>query len=420
LIRSKHTFIIGLIAGLSFCTLAAQRAPGGWLAEAWKDSSYKKIQAQADFRARHPLTIPWLNKWEFRTQTNDFNFKQQQYALRFSASDPTEVIYRKRMESVDVNLYRHLSADALHDALAARYRLLVDYYWIDKQDSLYREQQALQLKKKLYLESLFQHQLDAELKDLIQAYRKNEKIKHESAVVEDTRKKAHQQSKHIGSGVSIGLDGFHWIQPFQIRILLQNDPGPVPVSASYARLLQNKTQAELESLRLKSDHWNLLEFLQARWRNNVNDELIKEKISLSAGIRLPFAGGKRRDQNMIVLEKMQIESELARSEDQYKLKTTTLRLELESLLDRLEEQQKQLTTFEGKFRQPALLSNPLVKPQDILLIDETILDWKEEIIRIEKDLMEKYVEYLVYTRIISTPPYKNYLESTMEDLRIEE
>jgi len=420
LIRSKHTFIIGLIAALSFCSLAAQRSPGSWLAEAWKDSSYKKIQAQADFRARHPLTIPWLNKWELRTQTNDFNFKQQQYALRFSASDPTEINYRKRMESVDVNLYRQLSTDALHDALAARYRLLAEYYWIDKQDSLYREQQSLQLKKKLYLESLFQHQLDAELKDLIQAYRKNEKIKHESALVEDTRKISRQQYKQIGSGENIELADFQWIQPFQIRLLLQHDPGPVPVSASYARLLQNKTQAELEALRLKADHWNLLEFLQARWRNNVNDELIREKISLSAGIRLPFAGAKRRDQNLVILEKMQIESELSRHEDQYKLESTTLRLELESLLDRLEEQQKQLLTFEGKFRQPALLANPLVKPQDILLIDETILDWKEEIIRIEKDLMEKYVEYLVYTRIISNPPYKNYLEANMEELKIEE
>ncbi len=305
MILRRSVEIVYLLAGLSICRSSAQ-TPGSWLAGAWQDSSYKKIQAQSDYRSSHPLTVPWLDKLEFRTQTNDFNFKQQQYTLRFSPSDPAEFNYRKRLETVDEKLYRQLAQDALHDALAARYGVLVEYYWLEKQDTLFKEQQALHQKKTLYLESLFQHQLDAELKDLVQAYRKNEKIKQESGVLNDARNLAVQKSiSHGGSGEPI-LDGFQWIQPAQIGALLSKDHDLIPVSASYARLLQNQSQAELETLRLKEDGWNILEFLQARWRNNTNDELIREKISLGASFRIPLPGGKRRDQNLVELEKMQI------------------------------------------------------------------------------------------------------------------
>lgn len=419
MILLRYIGLVYFLAGI-FINRPAAQTPATWLASAWKDSTYRKMLARADFRSGHPLTIHWLDKLEFRTQTSDFNFKQQQYALRFSPSDPAEINYRKRLESVDVKFYRQLAQDALHDALATRYHLLVEYYWMEKQDSLFKEQLALHQKKTQYLESLFEHQLDAELKDLVQAYRKNEKIKLESGVLKDTRKLTVQQSMAHGVSGELRLDGFQWIQPAAIRALIRNDQDLIPVSASYARLLQNQSQAELETLRLKEDGWNILEFLQARWRNNTNDELIREKISLGAGFRIPLPGGKRRDQNLVVLEKMQIESEIDQYEMQYRSKTKTLKQELTAILDQLEEQEKQLHQFENRFRQPALMSNPLVKPQDILLIEETILDWKEEILDIEKKLMRKYVEYLDHNRWISTPPYKNYLAAGMEGLIIED
>lgn len=378
------------------------------------------MEAIAEFRANHPLTIPWLDKLEFRTQTNDFNIKQQQYTFRFSAADPAEVNFRKRLEAVDIKLYRQLARDALHDALTTRYRYLVENYWMGKQDNLFKEQQALHQKKTQYLETLFQHQLDAELKDLVQAYRKNEKIRMESGALKEARKWALQKSGYSTGSVDLILDGFQWIQPVQIRTMLKDDPETIPVSASYARLLQNKSQADLETMRLKEDGWNILQFFQARWRNNTNDELIREKISLGAGFRLPFPGEKRRDQNLIILEKMQIETEVDQYITEYHLKSNTLKLEMESILDQLEVQQNQLRQFENKFKQPALLSNPLVRTQDILFIDETILDWKEELLEIEKELMEKYLEYLDHTRLISTPPYKNYLEATLGEITIYE
>lgn len=418
MIISNVRVILILTAILSSNRMVAQLPPSSWLETAWNDSTFIKREIQAEFRARHPQTIPWLDKLELRTQTSDFNIKQQQYSLRFSPADPSEINYRKRMESTDVKLFRQLAADALHDALARRYLVLAEYYWIEKQANLFLEQQALHQKKSVYLESLFQHQLDAELKDLVQAYRKNEKIQLDYIALKDSRKLILQRSGLNDLSDSIVWNGFQWIQPTQIRNLLLIQTRTVPVSSSYARLIQNNSQLGLEAARLREDKWNILEFLQARWRNNLNDELIKEKISLGAGFRIPVPGNKRRDQNLLLMEKMQMDQEIAEYEAQYHQESQTMKQELESLLDQLEQQQHRLNQFKIKYQQPALLSNPLVKPQDILLIEETILDWKEEIIRIEKKLMDKYVEYLGHSRLISTPPYKNYLDANLEELTI--
>jgi hypothetical protein len=46
---------------------------------------------------------------------------------------------------------------------------------------------------------------------------------------------------------------------------------------------------------------------------------------------------------------------------------------------------------------------------DQLLIEETVLDWEEELYDLRKKLFRMYLDYLDHSRLISTPPYKNYL-----------
>jgi len=403
---------IGVILHIVVYSTYAQQGPGQWISSAWKDSNYIKLEAMVSFRANHPLTLKWLDKVELRTQTNDFNFKQQEYGVRFYNTNFSEINYRKQTESADIILYQQLADDALHDALVQRYRILSDEYWIEKQMKLIKEQRDLQQKKTQYLESLFQHQLDAELKDLVQAFRKNEKIQLESRVLEEHKKLVTQKMSWTGKDTLL-VDGFDWIQPVQIRSLIMNESNTIPVSATFARLLQNKKQAELENTKLQSNQWNLLEFIQARWRNNLNDDLVREKISLGAGIRIPYSGAKRRDQNQVALEKLQINNEILHYASEFHYKTKILKKELESIINQLDDQQIKLQNFEIKFHQPQLLSNPLTRPQDILLIDEIILDWKEELIQLERKIMEKYVDYLAHTRLMSKPPFKNYLQATL-------
>lgn len=402
--------------GLWIHFATAQHTPSAWLASAWKDSTYIHAQALSDYRSQHPLTLPWLDKIELRTATNDFNFRQQEYGLRFFGSDPSEINFRKKLEPVDIRYYRQLEQDALHDALSMRYHILLEAYCIRKLDSLIKEQQILHQKKTTYLESLFSHQLDAEFKDLIQAYRKNEKINTEAESLNHSKRLFRLKSNSLQSKDSIESSGFEWITAVQIRMAINQEQTHLPVSASYSKLIQSKSQNDLERIRLKSSAWNFLDFFQARWRNNPNDELIREKISIGAGFRLPYSGEKRREQNQLTLEKMQIETEIEQYQTQYQTELIQLKQELNSLLGQLDEQKRQLQLFEIKFKQPALLSNPLIRPQDVILIDETILDWREEMLQVEKKLMEKYLEYLEHSRLISRPPFRNYFHAQLEKL----
>ena len=392
--------------------LPAQQDPVAWIRSAWEDSIYKKLGYLVAFRENHAQTLRWLDRIELRSGTREFNLDQQEYGLRMYGSNPAEIRYRNRLESVEVRYYQAMAEDALHDALAYRYRVLAKLYILEKQNKLRKEQQAFQDKKTAYLEALFQNQLDLELKDLIQAYRKKSKLQTVQSSLARDKTAVNYKISFAGSGDSLVIGDFNWISAEGIKNVLQQDPDlPPGGSLTLVRLRQEKEKLLLEEKRVKEDKWNVLDFVQIQWRNNPNDVLIREKLNIGAGIRLPYSGSSKRDQNQVLIEQLTVDAELDEFEKEYRLTTRTLKQEIEQLLLKLEEETNQLNEFEKKFRNTSLLSHPLTTRQDALLIEEIILDGLEEALDTEEKLIHKYVDYLDHVRIISHAPYRNYLHA---------
>ncbi len=392
--------------------ILAQQDPVAWIRSAWEDSTYKKLGYMAAFRENHPQTLRWLDRIELRSGTREFDLNQQEYGLRMYGSKPAEIRYRNRLESIEARYYQALAEDALHDALAYRYRVLAKLYILEKQNRLRQEQQTFQEKKTAYLEALFQNQLDLELKDLIQAYRKKSRLQTIQAGLARDKTGVNHNISFAGSGDSLVIGDFNWIYAEGIKTVLQQDPDlPPGGSATLVRLRQEKEKLLLEEKRVRGDKWNVLDFVQIQWRNNPNDVLIREKLNIGAGIRLPYSGSSKRDQNQVLIEQLTVDTELDEFEEAFRLTARTLKQEIVQLLLQLEEETNQLNEFEKKFRNASLLSHPLTTPQDALLIEEIILDGLEEILDTEEKLIYKYVDYLDYTRLISHAPYRNYLHA---------
>ena len=82
--------------------IPAQQDPVAWIRSAWEDSTYKKLGYLASFREKHPQTLRWLDRIELRSGTREFELNQQEYGLRMYSSNPAEIRYRNRLESIEV------------------------------------------------------------------------------------------------------------------------------------------------------------------------------------------------------------------------------------------------------------------------------------------------------------------------------
>ncbi len=392
--------------------IIAQRDPDSWIRSAFRDSTYKKLAHMADFRENNPQTLRWLDRIEFRSGTREFELDQQEYGIRLYGSNPSEIRYRNRLESIEVRYYQALSEDALHDAIAYRYRVLARLYFLHEENKLKQDQRALQDKKSGYLESLFQNQLDLDLKDLIQAYRKKGKLQTEQSALTRDKISASHPVSIPEAGDSLVIEGFDWISIEGIKGVLRQAPdGSTPGSATLVRLHQEKDKLMLEEKKVRGDKWNVLDFIQVQWRNNANDVLIREKINVGAGIRLPYSGSSKRDHNQVLIEQLAVNTELNHLEEEHRLTSLNLKRELEQLLQQLEEETNQLSEFEEKFRNTKFLSHPMTTPRDALLIEEIILDGLEEILETKEKIINKYVDYLDHSRLISQVPYRNFLQA---------
>jgi hypothetical protein len=114
---------------------------------AWNDESVKNKLSLLEYRKAHPQTLQWLDKIEFRTQTNDFILSQQEYGIRFYSTRPSDIGYRKQSEALDIEGLKTDAEDALHKSLMNRYDLLLDLYLNDLEKNLLHRQGLILYKK---------------------------------------------------------------------------------------------------------------------------------------------------------------------------------------------------------------------------------------------------------------------------------
>ncbi|MEP7322179.1 MAG: hypothetical protein ABI761_09675 [Saprospiraceae bacterium] len=392
-----------------YSRLFGQSSFNSILLTAWNDEPVKNKSSLVEYRKAHPQTLQWLDKIELRTQTNEFNFSQQEYGVRFYSNQPSDIRYRKQSESLEIDELQTEVDEVLHKALLLRYHLLTDLYLNELEKKMIQQQDSFYKRKINYLESLLLNQLNEEVKDLIQSTRKDDKLSARLVLLKEESEFFKLKVNDIGIKET-SLPSFDsWILPDQIKQILNTENKTSEAHPVLQKFNQSTAKLNLEKTQIYSEKWDILNFIQARWRNNSKDFLFNEKVSLGAGFRIPYSGDYRKNKNTYQYEAFKSDLALKEWQFNYAMKAKVIKTELLQILSQIEQNQIHLKAFEKKFRNPELLQHPSLTVLDQLLIEETLLDGQEELFDLQKKLFRSYLEYLDHSRLISLPPYKNYL-----------
>ena len=394
--------------------LLSQSDLNNFILSAWFDSSYIKTESIAKYRTDHAQKLKWLDRIEFRTQTDELDLSREQYGLRFISSKPSEIKYTSQLNRVQQKYYQALADDELHQAILSKYKAVTELIHLLKDQAALQEWKALYSKKNSYLESLFTNQLTTDVKDLIQSFRKKET----SALKQNeiNRKLEVLKSKY-GYVPAIELDKI--ISTDEIKSFLASGTDiPMPMDKNYARAVYDLEKTELEKQQIKNSRWDMLDFIQARWQDRPNDILFRQKFGIGAGIKLPYSGSQKRDVNQNLFETYLLNQQFAQLEYDYNQKKQFLKQELSALIDQYESEKQKLQEFITKYDASRLATSSLVTPSDLLYLEESILEWKEDTLKIEHSILDKYISYIGHLRLISnTNPLRNMLIKGMPEIR---
>lgn len=360
----------------------------------------------AGFLATHPPTMSWIDKLEFRTETGNFDLRQQEYLLRLS---PNSIRARNRQSDLVGVLqtqYDLQTRETVHEALVAGYERLIDLAMLDRETALV--EQALEVDQQ-HLAVLGQiGQVDgADLKNLMQV---EEDRQQRLSRLQELRSARQILQRPLMSSVSLPtsqeLESFLWITDRQMMDMLSTGTG-----WSTPQML--KAQSRLEAVVLeqqveRAERQKVLDFVQSRYQQDPKDPF-REEFSISMGFNIPYARAGNIKRQELALEQLESEQKISLLQQQTLDRLSALRMELELLLQQKTTQREQwASSFLQKMESgtlPGLTAEPLL----ILEARKARIKSDLRILEIDKKILEVYVRWLDLSGKISEPPLVNYL-----------
>lgn len=362
----------------------------------------------AGFLATHPPTMSWIDKLEFRTETGNFDWRQQEYLLRLSPSSLRARNRQKDLVVVMKDQYALQTREAIHDALVEGYERILDLAMVDREMALV--QRALDLDQQ-HLAVLGQMgQVDgADLKDLMQV---EEDRQQRMSRLNELRLARQRIERTLMSSMSPPtiqeLMTYPWITGEQMVEVMSSGMGMISPQVLAA---QGKLEAViLEQQVEKAERQKVLDFVQSRYQQDPRDPF-REEFSISLGVNIPHtkAGNVKRQE--LALEQLEAEQEVTLLQQQTLDRLSALQVDMELLLQQRKMQEEQWESSFLKKMETGALPGLAAEPLLILEAKKARIKSDLRMLDIEQKMFEGFVRWLDLSGKISEQPLVNYLHT---------
>jgi hypothetical protein len=398
----------------TFCccaNLAAQVTPGKLLASAWDDPTVLALREQQAYLAGHNFKLPLLRQVQVRTETRDWDPKQQEYALRLNTNTPRMKRTQAGIHAAMKSLTEAERLELVQEALAARYELIVDAHFAEGERALLlRQKKVLTDKRAVYGERL-KLGLENDLDDYFRA--EEDLLEAERRLDENSRSKpnaAFLVGVFTGTEDSLQAGGALMSIPMLLNTASLST-GVLPPSAKreQARAELAALEAELE----RRDGRNHLSYLQFGYTGNANDPT-RNRFKVGAGVNLPWPNASALQVQERELRALQARTE-AEAEQQAASQAGLLRLhELKALVERLVFIEEQQAKFAEGYDPVRLHGSGLDNPETLLRVQEALLRLEGEALAVRKDIYQAYVALLADTGLLTQEPARNWLSPGLD------
>ena len=378
-----------------------------FLALAEQQTAVQNARQQTEFQANQDAELPWLQELEFRTETNDFLWRQQEYAVRLTPNTKRQRTAQKEYHQAITELSRTEQELVLKNALFIRYEWLVNWLEIEQQIS---DKLALKViyKDKLTIAKRSVDDLDFEVTDLVKAEEDLLEIEAEIAELQTKKERLLNAFQYLtNDNATPQFDKNSIITMDKIRnkmtVQLSDSLNSLALERRQNRIaiLEKETEIELSEIN------NPISYTQLKVGGNGNN--FQEFVSVGIGVKLPLKGDKKLDLNQLALEKLEESGE-------YEILKEKLTYEQQELVERVNQLiaqqqflQNQLQNSQAVFVLEKLLETDGSNPSDILDLKEIILKKEQKIEEINLEILAIYVEWLAVSNKMMERPLQNHL-----------
>jgi len=330
----------------------------------------------------------WIDGMDIRTETDEFDFDRQRYLFRFSPNTP-------KIRQAQTNLHQLYQKKAgLKNSLLRK-----DFIEIAYEEVLvfYEAFRKLSIKEELLTVLQDQEKVWEKLSQVSKEIPKDWlEIQEDIAQLEiDIYKETNILKSWQAQGETLNWENL--IPAENILNQLRNDAKNHFHLQARAYDVENLIVEREEELE-KAEQKKLLDFLQVEYRGP-HEDLLKERVSLTAAFRLPFSSGRKLKMEEIAIEKEMLQRERLAEKQLNQYEERDIRKKLELLVQELIFSKKLYAAQSKKMLAIAQKSSALRgdNPLFTLYQKEAQIEKTLEVLKLEMAIYGEYLDYLKLT-----------------------
>lgn len=250
------------------------------------------------------IKMPWVESYELRTETRDFDFDKQEYTLRLSPNT-------RRKYKAQTSLYRHQESapdfdgqEIICDALVQRYNDWLELFLISSETALL-DRLELVLKDRATVLNRLAGSLDFEWAEVIALREDQTDLSLRRAGLK--RLEARLTTTYRIAG-TLNFDDMASLE--ELRRRLQGTEFKYADPKTTYELEQIARELELE----RAEQRQFLDFAQVKYQGPHEDPA-RERLSIGVGLQLPLSGNQVLKVRELELEEAALRNESARDKE---------------------------------------------------------------------------------------------------------
>ncbi len=412
--------LIGLGLGLFLTHLAIAQSSttNDILSSAWQDDRLRAYQRELDFFGdTKALRIPTLEELEFRTETHEFNPALQEYAVRLQFNSRRQIRVQQRVNQKEFSLRQLQRESYLEELLFNRYQLLIEMYFQQKRRSLLQNEKPILADLERVIQTRIQEEGERHYDDWLELEDEQMLHQQENQLLDQQAFAARQQCSRWLDQTMDSLITANWPDVEQLERnwqQWQNDTLILPLSVQEQQLSSSLAGLELEAE--QAEERNRLNFLQLRYRGEDQERILREQVTIGAGVTLPFRSANSVKEQYLRLEQLEEQNQEIERRREWLEDLRAAEVTMAIALEQYRNLEAALNEYDERFSANNLSQRGITRPEVYLQAARGRLKRSERLLAQEQQLYESYLDVLLLSGRLIARPYRNWLSGLEEPL----
>ena len=402
---------------LIFCATTAQgqqtMTATEFLGTAYQEPVVELLQEKIKYQITTDHTLPVIKELEIRTEFDDFDWAEQEYALR------GEFNTKRQRKAQDVFHDASSSINSVTQQIEIKKAMANRYEWLVKWLEVAQEIEAKAKLKSLYEDQLIYLKrtvgdIDFDVQDLVKAEEEVLNVSYDILSLQNQKNRLKASLRIFSNDLeSVSIQQSQIIPNEQILKVLGIGNLDTTMHSELAKLDSRFYLLEAEKEIELSEMANPLKFAQIKV-NDYEHGWFNEYISVGLSFKLPLRSEKKLDLNEIELEKIDKLGEFQILKNELETEQTKLKERIQQLIEQKKYLQAQQEDSQAKYVLEQLLKLEDANPLDVLKLKEILVKRTQSIERIDFDILMLYVQWLDVSDKMMESPRRNHLLVTPE------